>query len=136
MVRRAVQQAGLLLLLTPACVRAGQDRYCIESQVSQPKISVGETAVVVLSIRLRPGATIDPEAPLKAVLLGRNLQLDHAELTRKDARLDPAGARFEVPVRGRRPGPAALYATLHFFVCVNNGCTRHVEDVRVPLEVR
>jgi hypothetical protein len=129
--------AALLVLATTDAVAQKTDSfYSIQTSASPSELRAGESGSVRIKIKMSGGAYISSEAPLKATLSARNLQVGKAKLGRADAEHQVDGPLFTVPVTGEATGPASLEADLVFFVCTEKLCERQTKKVNVSITVK
>lgn len=128
---------GIGVLLSGAAFAAEVDPstlYELSTQGSSQKLKAGEQGKFVLEIRVKDGAHVSDEAPLKLAVSGQKVKPGKDKLTLADSVGKP-NPRFEVPVTAETAGKGAVDAKLTFFICTDKLCARQQKDVSVPVEV-
>jgi len=126
-------------LLAAGCAYAGgktDGLFTVETQ-GPGKVAVGAkgSAAIVIKVK-QPEAHISDEAPLKAKVSGKNVQVAKEKLAKSDAVYKDGGASLEVPFTGSEKGSGAVEAELTFYVCAKEICERQERKVSIPVTVQ
>ncbi len=111
------------------------DLYDITTEGSTTALKAGAKGNVVIAFRLKPGAHLSDEAPMKIELSSAQATLAKKTLTLADAK-KKGEPRFEVGFTPTAPGPASIDAKLTFFVCTDTRCLRQTKALSVAVEVQ
>ncbi|MFZ5444096.1 MAG: hypothetical protein ACOZQL_29130 [Myxococcota bacterium] len=114
--------------------------YDVTTEGSTAKLKAGEQGKLVIAFKLKGGAHVSDEAPLKIELAGKGAKLSKDKLTLADS-VNPraAGAkdypepRFEIPFSVS--AAATIDARLSFFICTEKLCARQTKQLSLPVEV-
>ncbi len=108
--------------------------YEVTTEGTTTRLKAGETGKVIISIKVKNGAHVSDEAPLKIELSSKQSKLPKAKLTLADA-LDPKAPRFEVPFTPTAQGATTVEAQMTFFICTEKLCARQTKHLSLPVEV-
>jgi hypothetical protein len=130
-----VLMSVLTLLAVPAWAQADTNSlYEITTEGTSTKLKAGDTGKVVISIKVKDGAHVSDEAPLKIELSSKQSSLAKEKLTLADA-LDKNAPRFEVPFTPKTQGPTSIEAKMTFYVCTEKQCLKQTRTLSMPVEV-
>lgn len=97
------------------------------------KVKAGGQGNVVIAFKLKEGAHLSEEAPLKIELSSKQAKLAKDKFTLADA-LDAKGTpRFEASFTA--PAATSIDAKLTFFICTAKLCARQSRQLSIPVEV-
>ncbi len=116
--------------------------YEVTTDGSTTSLKAGESGKVVIAIKVKDGAHVSDEAPLKIELSSKQSKLAKEKLTLADSlNKKPEGAtdypdpRFEVGFTPATQGPTSVEAKLTFFICTEKLCARQTKQLSLPVEV-
>lgn len=136
----------LLLAGLGAPARAAQadaaTLYELITEGSSTSVKAGAQGTVVIQFKLKGGAHVSDEAPMKIELSGKGLSLARERLTLADSTNpkkpgDPSfpEPRFVVPFTPQTPGSTSVEAKMTFFICTEKLCVRQQRSLSFPLEI-
>lgn len=132
---RAAAIAIVAALAAPAAAGTG---FAI---VLPERVTVAERGESKVSLTIAPeaGRTVSRKGPLRVTLAAEpadGLELPRRQYRRSDAADALAEApRFDLAVRGRRPGPARLLVAVRFWLCGRWTCWPVAVERRVAVDV-
>lgn len=116
--------------------------YEVTTTGTTTSLKAGESGKVVIAIKLKEGAHVSDEAPLKIELSSKQSKLAKEKLTLADSlNKKPDGAtaypdpRFEVGFTPTTQGETSVEAKLIFFVCTEKLCARQTKQLSLPVQV-
>lgn len=116
--------------------------YEVTTAGSTTSLKAGESGKVVISIKMKDGAHVSDEAPLKIELSSKQSTLVKEKLTLADSlnkKAEGATAypdpRFEVGFTPTTQGETSVEAKLIFFVCTEKLCARQTRQLSLPVQV-
>jgi hypothetical protein len=127
------------LALGPVSAWAGKtdNLFTLESKATPDKLAPGAKGSVAIEIKVKPEGHISDEAPFKATLAAKNLQLAKDKLAKSDAVYKDRGATVSLPfTAGAEKGAASVDASLTFFICSKEICERHERKLSIPVTVQ
>ena len=104
---------------------------------SEPKLVVGQSDKLSLTIAGKNGWHLNQEAPVSLTLTPEaGLDIAKTKLARADLALSkPEEIRFDVPVAAREAGAKKVVAEAKFVMCQAEACKPEKETVTLALEV-
>lgn len=137
--------ALLLLTLSAPAVAAGVDvasLYEIVTDGTSGQLKAAEAGTLVIQFKLKNGAHVSDEAPLKIELSSPGLALSRDKLTladsanpKKPGEKSFPEPRFVVPFTPKAPGSTSVEAKMTFFICTEKLCARQQKSLSIPVEV-
>lgn len=138
--------AALLVASLSAAALAGEvdvgALYEVSTEGTTTSLKAGESGKVVIGIKMRGGAHVSDEAPLKLELSSKQSTLAKQKLTLADSvtKKKPGDAehpdpRFEVDFTPTTQGETSVEAKLIFFVCTEKLCARQTKQLSLPVQV-
>lgn len=116
--------------------------YDVMTNGTTTRLKAGETGNIVISIKVKNGAHVSDEAPLKIELSSKQSTLSKEKLTladsknlRKEGEKNYPDPRFEVPFTPTTQGPTSVEAKMTFFICTEKLCSRQTRQISFPVEV-
>jgi len=109
--------------------------YDVTTEGTTTKLKAGETGKVIIDIKVKNGAHVSDEAPLKIELSSKQSTLSKDKLTLADAVKDSPTPRFEVPFTPTAHGNTTVEAKMTFFICTEKQCARQTKQLSLPVEV-
>lgn len=116
--------------------------YEVTTSGSTTSLKAGESGKVVIAIKVKDGAHVSDEAPLKIELSSKQSKLAKEKLTHADSLnqksegdSDYPDPRFEVAFTPSTQGPTSVEAKLTFFICTEKLCARQTKQLSLPVEV-
>lgn len=116
--------------------------YEVTTAGSTTSLKAGESGKVVISIKLKDGAHVSDEAPLKLELSSKQSKLAKEKLTladslnkKADGATEYPDPRFEVGFTPTTQGETSVEAKLIFFVCTEKLCARQTKQLSLPVQV-
>lgn len=106
--------------------------YEVSTEGTTTKVKAGEAGKVVVAIKLKGGAHVSDEAPLKLELSSQQAKLSKDKLTLADSIGKPE-PRFEVPFTAQ--GATTIDAKMTFFICTEKLCSRQTKQLSLNVEV-
>jgi hypothetical protein len=126
---------SVLFLLAAASAAAETDSlYEVITDGTTTKLKAGDSGKVVIAIKLKDGAHVSDQAPLKIELSSKQSSLAKEKLTLSDS-TDKDTPRFEVPFTPKTQGPTSIEAKMTFFICTEKQCARQTRTLSLPVEV-
>ena len=136
---------ALVLLSIPAFAaeeETVEKYYEVMTTGSTTRLKAGETGKIVISIKVKNGAHVSDEAPLKIELSSRESSISKQKLTladslnpKKEGEKDYPDPKFEVPFTPATQGPTSVEAKMTFFICTEKLCSRQTRQLSFPVEV-
>lgn len=136
---------ALVMLSLPAFAAEAdqvEDFYEVMTTGTTTKLKAGDTGKIVISIKVKNGAHVSDEAPLKIELSSRQSTLSKEKLTlsdstnpRKEGETEYPDPHFEVPFTPTTQGPTSVEAKMTFFICTEKLCSRQTRHLSLPVEV-
>lgn len=134
-----------LVLLAGAAAVAEPDVasfYEVTTEGTSASLKAGERGKVKIAIKLKGGAHVSDDAPLRIELSSRQGTLEKTRLTladsltrRTEGQADHAEPTFEVAFTPAAPGAATVEAKMTFFICTDTLCARQTKSLSIPVEV-
>jgi hypothetical protein len=137
--------ALLLLTLSAPAGAAGADAaslYELITDGTSARLKAGDPGTLVIQFKLKSGAHVSDEAPLKIELSSPGLALSRERLTladsanpKKPGETSFPEPRFVVPFTPKAPGSTSVEAKMTFFICTEKLCARQQKSLSIPVEV-
>jgi hypothetical protein len=127
------------MTLPAACAKAGgqtDNLYGVETRSTPGEVKAGEKGQAEIKIRVKDGAHISEEAPLKIALSGKNVKLEKQQLSKADQAKQPDGPKFEVPFTAEQAGQGSVECDMTFYVCTEKLCERQTKKISIPVSVK
>ncbi|HEY0881848.1 MAG TPA: hypothetical protein VGD87_09965 [Archangium sp.] len=132
---RSLLSLVFLLAAVPATAETDSGSlYEVRTDGTTTKLKAGDTGKLVIAIKLKDGAHVSSEAPLKIELSSKQSSLAKEKLTLSDS-TDKDTPRFEVPFTPTTQGPTSIEAKMTFFICTEKQCARQTKTLSLPVEV-
>lgn len=116
--------------------------YELSTDGTSSRLKSGEQGVVTIHLKLKQGAHVSEEAPLKLELSGKDLDFSRKKLaladsvnTKKPGEKSFPEPRFVVPFTPKTPGSTSVEAKMTFFICTEKLCARQQKSLSIPVEV-
>jgi hypothetical protein len=116
--------------------------YEVSTEGTTRTLKAGESGKFVIDIKMKGGAHVSDEAPLKIELSSKQSTLAKQKLTladslnkRKAGEVAYPDPRFEVEFTPATQGETSVEAKLIFFVCTEKLCARQTKQLSVPVQV-
>ena len=126
------------VVLGAACAQAGgktDNLFSLETK-GPGKVAAGEKGSAEIVIKVKPEGHISDEAPLKAKVAGKNVQVAKEKLAKSDAVYKDGGASLALPFTATEKGDGTIDADLSFYMCSKEICEKQERKVSIAVTVQ
>lgn len=129
---------AMAVLLGVSCARAGgktDNLFTVEAKGPE-KVASGQKGSAEIQIKVKPDGHISNEAPFKAKVAGKNVQVTKDKLAKSDAVYKDGGASVSLPFTATEKGTGSIEADLSFYMCSKEICEKQERKVSIPVTVQ